>query len=304
VTENWTVLKVLRWTSDYLDSKGVDNPRLDAELLIGSALDKDRVGLYLCYDQPLLADELTHIHQLVARRAQREPVQYILGQTEFWSLKFEVSPSVLIPRGDSEILVEEALRLINGADSHSCDSVLDIGTGSGAIAIAIAHEFMHATEQRQLQVDAIDVSLQALQVARANAEHNAVGQRINFYQHDMAELNNFVTEHIEGGYGLIVSNPPYISSAEMNDLMPEVSQHEPHLALEAGEDGLDCYKLLSAQAMIALQPLGWLAVEVGATQAQAVQHLFEQAGLSNIFTRTDYSGITRVVGAQKTGSED
>ena len=293
MTDCWTVLKVLRWTTDYLGGKGVDSPRLNAELLIGSALDKDRVGLYLCYDQPLQSAELAQIHQLVARRASREPLQYILGHTEFWSLPFKVAPGVLIPRGDSEILVEEALRLLDESllDEVAEDAaalVLDVGTGSGAIGVAIAHS------NEAVRVDAIDISFEALQLAQHNAAENKVEQRIDFLQHDMANL-----EQLSGlPYQLIVSNPPYITTAEMAELMPEVLDHEPRLALEAGSDGLDCYRLLCAQALVCLQPHGWLLVEVGATQAPVVKKLMEQAGLSNIFSRDDYSGITRVVGGQ------
>lgn len=322
MSENWTVLKVVNWTRDYLHGKGVDNPRLDAELLIGSALKKDRVGLYLCYDQPLQQDELQQIHQLVARRAQREPVQYILGYTEFWSLRFNVNPAVLIPRADTEVLVEEALRLLQTDQLNSgsqadggqdVGTVLDIGTGSGAIAVAIAHEI--SSNGGKIAVDAIDISDHALTIAKGNAELNGVAERINFYQHDMADLGGFIADgridgQIDGssvghaeGYRLIVSNPPYISSAEMAQLMPEVAQHEPHLALAGGSDGLDFYRQLCSQAMAALQLRGWLVVEVGATQAQEVQQLMEQAGLSETFSRDDYSGITRVVGARKP-SED
>ncbi|MEA3465056.1 MAG: peptide chain release factor N(5)-glutamine methyltransferase [Thermodesulfobacteriota bacterium] len=294
---NWTVLKVLRWTTDYLGGKGVDNPRLDAELLIGSALDKDRVGLYLYYDKPLQSAELAHIHKLVARRASREPLQYILGHTEFWSLPFKVVSGVLIPRSDSEILVEEALRLLDESllEESVADAVgrvLDVGTGSGIIAVAIAHSC------EAVRVDAIDISFEALQLAQHNATENKVEERIDFQQQDMANL-----VQLNGlPYQLIVSNPPYITTDEMAELMPEVLDHEPRLALEAGSDGLDCYRLLCAQALVCLQPHGWIVVEVGATQALAVKNLMEQAGLNNIFTRDDYSGITRVVGGQAPAS--
>lgn len=293
MTESWTVLKVLRWTTDYLAGKGISSPRLDAELLIGSALAKDRVGLYLCYDQPLQSTELTQIRQLVARRANREPVQYILGRTEFWSLPFKVTPGVLIPRSDTEILVEEVERLLEGSLPTEGDVILDVGTGSGAIAVAIAHTFKERCPT--LVVDAIDLSDEALTLARHNAEQNQVTDHIRFHQCDMANLNQLSTTK---AYRLIVSNPPYITTAEMAELMPEVVDHEPHLALEAGDDGLQCYRLLCAQALSTLQPNGWLVVEVGATQAEQVQTMMEQAGLEHTFQRQDYSGIARVVGGR------
>lgn len=293
MTESWTVLKVLRWTTDYLAGKGISSPRLDAELLIGSALDKDRVGLYLCYDQPLQSLELTEIRQLVARRANREPLQYILGHTEFWSLPFKVTPGVLIPRGDTEVLVEEVERLLAQSPLAEDDLILDVGTGSGAIAVAIAHTFKESCST--FLVDAIDVSAEALALAQHNAQQNQVGEKIRFQQCDMAHL-----DQLDGhaSYRLIVSNPPYITTAEMSELMPEVLNHEPHLALEAGDDGLQCYRLLCGQAVSSLQPNGWLVVEVGATQAEAVQRLMEQAGLDQTFQRQDYSGIARVVGGR------
>lgn len=312
MTECWTVLKVLRWTTDYLAGKGVANPRLDAELLIGKVLAKDRVGLYLCYDQPLLNDELAQIKQLVSRRASREPLQYIIGHTEFWSLTFKVTPSVLIPRADTEILVEEALRILQDHARAQRGPILDIGTGSGAVAIAIAHTSAYpgktgaknsalaanSDAEHHLRVDAIDISPEALEIAQHNAAANNVAQQVTFYQHDLADLKTFAISHGAEKYQLIVSNPPYISTTEMAELMPEVARHEPHLALEAGTDGLDCYRLLCNQALACLRPRGWLVVEVGATQAATVKNLMEQAGLHNSFTRADYSGITRVVGAQ------
>ena len=284
MTERWTVLKVLRWTTDYLKEKGVDSPRLDAELLIGEALDKDRVGLYLCYDQPLQPEELALIRQLVARRAKREPLQYIVGHTEFWSLPFKVAPGVLIPRGDTEVLVEEALRLL---EEQPCigQTVLDVGTGSGAIAVALAHSCP------ELQVDAVDVQPEALTQAQANAELNGVAERVVFRLQDMAELSG-------ERYRLVVSNPPYIREDEMAGLMPEVRDHEPAIALQAGVDGLDCYRLLCQQAVSLLLPGGWLLVEVGAGQADEVAQLMTCHGLGAIFKREDYNGIARVVGGQ------
>ncbi|WP_321530277.1 peptide chain release factor N(5)-glutamine methyltransferase [uncultured Desulfuromonas sp.] len=284
MTERWTVLSVLRWTAEYLKEKGIDSPRLDAELLIGDALNKDRVGLYLCYDQPLQPEELTKIRQLVARRAKREPLQYIVGHTEFWSLPFKVAPGVLIPRGDTEILVEEALRLLEDT-TISQQPVLDVGTGSGAIAVAMAHSCP------ELQVEAVDLQPEALVQAQANAERNGVADRVCFRQQDMAALSG-------GPYRLVVSNPPYIREDEMDGLMPEVRDHEPAVALQAGSDGLDCYRLLCEQALNLLTPGGWLLVEVGAGQADDVAALMVRHGLSETFQREDYNGIVRVVGGQ------
>jgi release factor glutamine methyltransferase len=177
LAETWTILKVLQWTADYLSQKGVENGRRDAELLLSSTLDLDRVGLYLNYDRPLTPSELVAFREWVGRRARREPLQHILGRTEFWSLSFVVTPAVLIPRGDTESLVEEALKRVAGP----C-SILDVGTGSGAIAVALAHELPAAT------VVAMDVSTEALAVAAENARSNGVEGRVRFLQADMGVL--------------------------------------------------------------------------------------------------------------------
>ena len=279
----WTVLKVLQWTAGYFRDRGIEGGRLDAELLLSDTLQLDRVGLYLNYDRPLSAMELESFRAAVARRAKREPLQYIRAQAEFWSLPFTVSPAVLIPRSDTEVLVEEALQRIAGPGR-----ILDVGTGSGAIAIAIAHE------RPEAKVEAVDLSPSALAVARGNAEANGVAERVTFSQGDLRQLQG-------AGYDLVVSNPPYIPSADLAGLMPEVREFEPLLALDGGNDGLSAYRLLAAQAGTLLKPGGWLLLEVGIGQAEAVTELLQVAGLVEIFTRADYAGVARVVGGQSPG---
>lgn len=275
----WSVLEVLRWTTTYLQEKGVENPRLDAELLIGTALGKDRVGVYLAYDQPLQQVELDAVRALVKRRALREPLQYILGHVEFWALPFKVTPAVLIPRADTEILVEEGLKVL----AQQSGTVLDVGTGSGAVAVALAHS-------AKVRVRAVDISTAALQIAHINAQNNEVAELLTFAEADLHTLE-------PGSYRLLVSNPPYVTSAQMQELMPEVASHEPALALHGGEDGLDAYRSLARQAPIVLEPGGWLVVEVGQGQADAVADIFRAAGLKQSYQRCDYAGIARVVGA-------
>lgn len=279
--ETWTLLKLLRWTTDYFTEKGVDNPRLDAELLLAHVLKLDRVGLYLNYDRPLAATELDTIRPLVKRRGQREPLQYVLGLTEFWSLEFKVSPAVLIPRADTEILVEEAL-----ARAGSEGQLLDVGTGSGAIVISLASELP------DWQMTGLDISPEALAIARGNIEINHVADRVQLLEGDLAELP---TQE----YDLIVSNPPYIAQREWDELMPEVRCFEPQLALLAKNDGLECYQQLAAQAPSRLKTGGWLLVEIGYQQAEAVKELLAASGLVNVFVRDDYSAQPRVVGGQK-----
>jgi len=261
--EIWTLLKLLRWTTNYFSEKGIDNPRLDAELLLADVLKLDRVGLYLNYDRPLSQEELDVARPLVKKRGQREPLQYLLGTTEFWSLPFKVTPAVLIPRADTEIL-----------------------TGSGAIIISLASELP------DWQMTGLDISAAALEIARENVEKNQVVSQVQLVQGDLAELP--VQQ-----YDLIVSNPPYIAQREWDELMPEVRCFEPQLALLAGNDGLECYQQLAAQAISRLKTGGWLLVEIGYQQAEAVKELLAAAGLVNVFVRDDYSAQPRVVGGQK-----
>jgi len=281
LSETWTLLKLLRWTTDFFSGKGIDNPRLDAELLLAHVLNLDRVGLYLNYDRPLLAAELETIRPLVKRRGQREPLQYLLGSTEFWSLNFKVTEAVLIPRADTEILVEEAL-----ARAGTKGELLDVGTGSGAIVISLASELS------DWQMTGLDISTTALKIAQENLEKHQLTDRVKLLQGDLAELP-------AQRYDLIVSNPPYIAQQEWDELMPEVRCFEPPLALLAENEGLDCYQRLADQADSRLKPKGWLLVETGYQQTEAVKQIFDTAGLVNLFVREDYSGQPRVVGGQK-----
>ncbi|GAB6083077.1 peptide chain release factor N(5)-glutamine methyltransferase [Desulfuromonas carbonis] len=280
MAESWTVLKILKWTSGYLAERGIDNGRLDAELLLADLLQLDRVGLYLNFDRPLNAAELTDFRQRVGRRARREPLQYILGRAEFWSLPFRVGPAVLVPRPDTEVLVEEAL-----ARATPAARILDVGTGSGAIAVALAHELPAA------RVAAVDISKEALLLAAENARVNGVAERVTFTPGDLHAL-------ADGEFDLVVANPPYIAATDLAGLMPEVRDFEPQLALDGGSDGLDAYRALARQASKLLVPGGWLLVEVGAGQAPAVQELLAAAGLGELFCRADYAGIPRVVGGR------
>ncbi len=281
MTERWTVLKILQWTADYFSGKQIASARLEAELLLAATLDLDRVGLYVNFERPLDSAELAAFRERVQRRAKGEPVQYILGETEFWSLPFTVCPAVLVPRADTEVLVEEAL-----ARMENSGSILDVGTGSGAIAVAMAHE------KPGVQVTALDCSEAALQVARGNAERNGVAERITWVAGDLAELP-------PGPFAMVVSNPPYIPSADCQQLMPEVRDYEPRLALDGGEDGLTAYRQLTSQAGRVLLPGGWLLVEVGVGQADEVAALFKAADLAEVTCRDDYAGIPRVVAGRK-----
>jgi len=282
-TEIWTTLKVLGWTRDFLAARGVENARLEAEWMLCAVTGMDRVGLYVNFEKPLSDQELTAYRAMVARRGKREPLQHILGTQEFCGLEFEVTPDVLIPRHDTETLVNEA-----SSRQPAARQVLDIGTGSGCIAISLACHLPGAS------VTATDISPAALEVARGNARrHNA----------DVEFLAGSLFQPVVGRrFDLIVSNPPYIPSADIEGLEPEVRDHDPRTALDGGGDGLDIYRSLIPAATEHLNPGGWLLVEVGIGQAQAVAQLFRLAdGYEEPVVVMDSGGIERVVGARRKG---
>ncbi|ACD94753.1 peptide chain release factor N(5)-glutamine methyltransferase [Trichlorobacter lovleyi] len=278
-SEIWTTLKVLTWTTGYLTEKGVENARREAEWLLCEATGLDRMGLYLNFDKPLQDDELAAYRSMVARRGKREPLQHILGSQEFDGLEFIVTRDVLIPRFDTETLLEEAVR-----QAPTARTVLDIGTGSGCIAISLFHRLPQAA------ITAVDLSPDALSIARRNAERN--NAQIEFL------LGSFFQPVSERRFDLIVSNPPYITSADLADLQPEVRDFEPRLALDGGTDGLDAYRVLAAEAPRYLEPNGWLLLEIGAGQDKDVATLLADAGFDAIVSVPDNAGIIRVVGGQ------
>ncbi|AAR36494.1 peptide chain release factor N(5)-glutamine methyltransferase [Geobacter sulfurreducens] len=277
--EIWTIRKVLDWTRGYLAEKGVENARLETEWLLSAALGLDRVGLYVNFDKPLNPEELAACRGLVARRAKREPLQYILGTQEFCGLDFVVTPSVLIPRHDTEVIVEEALRRAPHAAA-----VLDIGVGSGCIAVALAKQLPHA------QVVGVEQSPGAIALAQRNAERH--GARVTLFEGSLFEPLG------DQRFDLIVSNPPYIPTADLEALQPEVREYEPRAALDGGSDGLDFYRLIVPAAPEYLNPGGWLMVELGIGQAETVLGMFSRTGFCDCFTAQDPNGIDRVVGGR------
>jgi release factor glutamine methyltransferase len=277
--EIWNVLKVLNWTKGYLAEKGVENARLEAEWLLAAATGLDRVGLYVNFEKPLSEAELAACRALVARRAKREPLQYILGSQEFCGLDFAVTPAVLIPRHDTEVLVAEAV-----SRAGTARSVLDIGVGSGCIAAALARQLPAA------RVWGVERSAAALALAQENAAR--LGVEVTLFEGSLFEP--FPGERFD----LIVSNPPYIPSADLDDLQPEVRDFEPRAALDGGPDGLAFYRQIVPQSTDYLAPGGWLMVEVGIGQAEAVTAMFAGAGFGEIFTARDPSLIDRVVGGR------
>ncbi|MPN09934.1 Release factor glutamine methyltransferase [bioreactor metagenome] len=276
----WTISGILTWTKQYFSEKGVDNPRLDAEVLLSHILGKDRLYLYVNFDQPLQPAELTAFRDAVKRRAARQPVAYIIGSKEFMGLDFKVTPAVLIPRPDTEILVETAISRLENIDTPC---VLDIGTGSGAIIISVIAKLKSA------QGAAVDISNEALAVAADNARCNGAAERLQFYQGDL--FNPVVGQKFDA----VLSNPPYIPNEEIAGLEPEV-RREPKLALAGGKDGLDYYRRLIDQGPAYLKPGGFMAFEVGIGQAALIADLAAKNRVLQVVEIVkDYAGIDRVV---------
>ncbi len=279
--EQWTVLKVLQWTTQYFSEKGFEQPRADAEVLLAHVLGVERIRLYLNYDKPLAAEELALFRGLVRRRAAFEPTQYITGKQEFRSLDFEVTPAVLIPRPETEVLVEKALEIAG----NEASLVLDLGTGSGAIAVALAYE------RTGVRVVAADKSWSAIEVARRNAARHGVADRIFFVVTDL-----FGAVASMPLFDLIVSNPPYVSDTELLDLAPEIANYEPRLALRGGGRlGLALIRKILEEFHAHLKPKGSLLMEIGLGQAEILEAEFseELAGRSRFVC--DYSGVKRVL---------
>ena len=280
----WTVGKIIDWTTGHLRKHGSESPRLEAEILLAHTRACPRIQLYVQYHELLTDDQRAVMRDLVKRRAQAEPVAYLVGHREFFALDFRVTPDVLIPRPETETLV---LQLIAAAKSQPNVRILDVGTGSGCIAIAAAVNIPSAA------VTAIDISPRVLDVARDNASRHAVGERIRFLEGDLlAPLSSHDL------FDLIVSNPPYVADGEMATLPADIRLHEPSLALQAGPHGLDVIVRLIADAPAHLASGGVLFIEISPEQNAAVCSLFHESGkFEPARTIKDSSGKERVVTA-------
>ncbi|MCJ7594415.1 MAG: peptide chain release factor N(5)-glutamine methyltransferase [Desulfobacterales bacterium] len=290
--KSWTISELLRVTTDYLREKGIESPRLSAEILLAHQLNLNRVKLYLNFDQPLQDEEVAGFRSFVKRRLKREPLQYITGIQEFWSLEFIVGPHVQIPRPESELLIEEVLALSrHGRLPESEDlKILDLGTGCGALAISLAEEMEGAS------VWASDVSEEALRFARLNARKHNLQDRIEFRQGDL--WSPFAGEGLS--FDVIVSNPPYIDSCGLDSLPPEVKDYEPRTALDGGDGGIFCIEKIIREGSNFLKSGGWLLVEMDPDQTSWALKLIEE---SNQYVEAgrikDYSHRYRVVTAKK-----
>jgi release factor glutamine methyltransferase len=273
-----TLGEVLRLSTTHLERHGSPTARLDAELLLGHALDLGRVELYTSFERPLGDAELAACREVIARRAKREPVAYILGRWGFRGLDVDVDRRVLVPRPETELVVDRCLALLDGVPSPSA---VDVGTGSGAIALSLASEIPGAA------VCGCDISDDALEVARGN------GARLGI---DVEWVRSDLLEGLDGRrFHLVVSNPPYVAAAEVDALDPEVRDWEPRAATVAGASGLEVVERLVSAAPAALEPGGALVIEVGAGQAGAASRLMEAAGLGGVERDRDHAGIERIV---------
>ena len=280
----WTIQRLLAWTAEFFRERGIDSPRLDAEVLLASVLGRDRMYLYVHFDEPLESAELTQFRAYVKERGAHAPLAYVLGRREFMGLEFRVTRDTLIPRPDTEVLVQCAvdfLRAHSGADERC---IADIGTGTGAIALSV----LHHTERTQ--ADAVDISPAAAEIARENAEHLGLSDRIAVHTGDLLAPLAGRT------YDMILSNPPYIPTADIAELMPEVRSYEPHLALDGGADGLAFYRRIMEEAPFMLKDGGAVAVEVGIGEAEDVAALaLAHPHIVRTETLKDLGGIERVV---------
>lgn len=281
-------IALLRDTAVALTAAGIDNVRFEARLLLSHATGLTIEQLIARGPDAAPAAAAATLRELTARRVRREPMAYILGEREFWGLPFKVSPAVLVPRPDSETVIETVLDLL--PDRSRKLRILDLGLGSGCLLLTLLREYPQATGV------GIDASEAALAVAQANAEALGVAPRARLATGDWRQAG--WTDRLEGPFDLLVSNPPYIESVAVEGLMPEVARHEPRLALDGGADGLAAYRIIAAALPALVVPGGWAIVEVGEGQAPEIASLFAAEGLVPRPSRKDLGGIERVVPAQ------
>ena len=292
----WNILKILKWTTSYFKSHDIDSPRATAEILLAHALKKNRIDLYVRYDQPLSGKELFVYKSLIKRRVDREPVAYIVGEREFWSLDFTVTQDVMIPRPETECLVEAVLSIlptesVDGKDKQS-KRILELGTGSGAVIIALAchrrHHFFIATDR----------SLKAVTLAKQNAKRHNLDEKVRFFIGDwFAPI-----DRARHRFDIILSNPPYIRTNAISGLQPEIHQYEPIAALNGDTDGLACYRNIIDSAHCHLNADGVLVLEIGHDQREDIRQIAADSDRYEGFScAKDYSGYDRVVTMRKRG---
>lgn len=284
VGQIWTILKILNWTASYFSTHNIEQPRATAEVLLAHTLGLTRIDLYLRHDQPLQHDELARYKGLIKRRINSEPVAYITGEKEFWSMAFSVTPDVLIPRPDTECLVEAVLKVMPKTGNLNNQRVLELGTGSGAIAVALA------SERPESRIVALDRSMAALAIAKKNAYRHGLTDKICFLCSDW-----FKALGPRVCLDIIVSNPPYIKHDDIPFLQPEIHLYEPKAALDGGPEGLDAFKEIINRSKEVLVPGGYLFLEIGYDQKAALTEIVNSSGRYEpaVFYK-DYNGYNRV----------
>ena len=280
-----TVLESIKLSTEFLTNKGIESPRINAELMLAKILNCKRLDLYLSFDRPLNEEETNLYREFIRRRSKFEPLQYILGSVEFYGLEFKVDKSVLIPRPETEILVET---ILNSVEKDSALNILDIGTGSGIIAICLAKNL------RASSISATDISDSALVIAKENAELNGVEKQINFKNFDIVTNEGYPGNQFD----IVVSNPPYISSEEYQNLAPELKLYEPQIALTDNFDGLNFYRTITGKSKTLLKKGGKLFFELGQGQSYKVSDIIQQGNFSNIVIKKDYQNIDRVISGE------
>jgi release factor glutamine methyltransferase len=286
----WTIIKLIQWATTYFDTHDIDSPRVTAELLLAYVLNLERVDLYLRYDQPLNQDELDQFKAMIKRRIKREPVAYILGTKEFWSLDLEITRDVLIPRPETECLVEKALDSLSAGPQASSKFILELGTGSGAVILSLA------SQNPQLTYWATDLSIQALKVARQNARRHHLNEKIHFIAGDWLKPFSPGT----CAFDMIVSNPPYIKTSDLAGLQPEIHAHEPLMALDGDADGLRGLRHIIQGAHLYLKPCGKVILEIGHDQKDNLTKIITECdAYAEIIFHKDYGGHDRVLEMQK-----
>jgi release factor glutamine methyltransferase len=290
IAETWTIQKLLNWVAEYLRNKGIDSPRLSAELLLSHVLGLKRIELYTQFEKIVSEEQLAKLHNLVERAGQKEPIPYIVGKTEFYSLELNVTSDCMIPRPETELLVERAIEFLRTRSGKQ--SICDLCTGSGCIAVAIARNYPDC------QIIATDISDTALSVAAKNVEKHGLKERIRLLCGDLFDP---IVPHLDAGkFDLIVCNPPYVSSAEFEKLGKNVKDYEPKLALFAGDDGLDIYRRIIERVDTFLKSDAALMLEIGYNQGQNVRELLEEIGIfAEILIEKDFHDNDRIVIAKK-----
>jgi release factor glutamine methyltransferase len=279
LTTEWTIREVLNWTRGYFEDAGIVQPRLEAEMLLAHALDVDRLHLYMAPDKPLTNDERSRYRSVVKQRHSGTPLQHVIGEVNFYGLRFRVDRETLIPRSETEELLDQVIKRAPRDRDIRC---LDLGAGTGVIAVCMARYLPKA------KVTAVDVSPAALDRARKNAALNEVADRIEFIESDWFT-------HVQGEFDFIASNPPYVRSDELADLPVEVRDHEPSVALDGGIDGLDKIRAIIESLRTHLRPDGVVLMEIGHTQGDRVKQLFESIELIDVSVERDMAEKDRFV---------